>query len=101
VTTIVLPLDYHTDLIASIAQVLVESRHAAGLTQRQLAAAAGVGHGMISAYEAGRRHPTIVTLARLLEAARADGQLVVVAQQRPTLPNGLLKLAHLDHRSSR
>ena len=69
---------YHTGkekaivgIVRVIAEALVDTRHGAGVSQRQLAALAGVGHSMIAAYEAGRRHPTISTLTRILSAARA------------------------------
>jgi predicted transcriptional regulator len=45
------------DLVRVIAEALVDTRHIAGLSQRQLATRAGVGHSMIAAYESGRRHP--------------------------------------------
>ncbi len=40
-----------------------------GLTQAQLADRAGVAQSLISAYENGRRQPTLPTLKRLLAAA--------------------------------
>ena len=70
-------LDPDDDLVRVIAEALVDTRHSAGLSQRQLAARAGVGHSMIAAYEAGRRHPTISTLTRILSAARSDVALSV------------------------
>lgn len=43
-----------------------------GLTQAALAQRAGVAQALISAYENGRRQPTLPTLTRLLEAAGFD-----------------------------
>lgn len=45
------------------------ARSKSGLTQTQLGAAAGVEQQVISAYETGRREPTLPTLTRLLAAA--------------------------------
>ncbi|HEV2755597.1 MAG TPA: helix-turn-helix transcriptional regulator [Actinomycetota bacterium] len=43
-----------------------------GLTQRQLAARAGTSQAAIAAYEAGRRSPTVETLARIIRSAGFD-----------------------------
>jgi transcriptional regulator with XRE-family HTH domain len=48
------------------------ARVKAGLTQGELAERAGVAQSLISAYENGRRQPTMPTLSRLLEAAGFD-----------------------------
>ena len=48
------------------------ARLKAGLTQRELAEQAGVPTTMISAYERGKRQPTLETLLRLLRAAGFD-----------------------------
>lgn len=48
------------------------ARVKAGLTQAVLAQRAGVAQTLISAYENGRRQPTLPTLMRLLEAAGFD-----------------------------
>jgi transcriptional regulator with XRE-family HTH domain len=45
------------------------ARSKADLTQAQLGKAAGVDQQAISAYETGRREPTMPTLTRILEAA--------------------------------
>lgn len=45
------------------------ARSKAGLTQAQLGNAAGVDQQAISAYETGRREPTMPTLTRILAAA--------------------------------
>ena len=46
-----------------------------GMSQRELAERAGVPATMISAYERGRRQPTLPTLERLLRAAGLDLRL--------------------------
>jgi transcriptional regulator with XRE-family HTH domain len=48
------------------------ARAKAGLTQDQMAERAGVAQSLISAYENGRRQPTMPTLLRLLEAVGFD-----------------------------
>jgi transcriptional regulator with XRE-family HTH domain len=45
------------------------ARDKAGITQRELARAAGVSQQSISSYETGRKEPTLPTLQRLLAAA--------------------------------
>lgn len=47
------------------------SRRRAGLTQAALAARAGTSQATISAYESGRKQPSVATLDRLLAAAGA------------------------------
>src|SRR5437763_10471806 len=54
------------------AALLQLARLKAGLTQRELAEQAGVPTTMISAYERGKRQPTLETLLRLLRAAGFD-----------------------------
>lgn len=46
-----------------------EARERSGLTQSQLAARAGTSQATISAYERGRKQPSVATLSRLLAAA--------------------------------
>jgi transcriptional regulator with XRE-family HTH domain len=48
--------------------LLREARKTAGLTQREVARRSGVSQPHISAYENGRRQPTVPTMARLIEA---------------------------------
>jgi transcriptional regulator with XRE-family HTH domain len=45
------------------------ARHKAGLTQQELAGRATTSQAAISAYESGRRSPSVDTLARILAAA--------------------------------
>jgi uncharacterized protein len=49
--------------------LLRQARRAAGLSQVELAAQAGVAQSVISAYESGHRQPSLPTLADLIEAA--------------------------------
>lgn len=50
-------------------QLLAEVRRAAGMSQDELAARAGTSRPTLSAYEHGRRSPTLATAARILAAA--------------------------------
>jgi transcriptional regulator with XRE-family HTH domain len=61
--------------------LLRQARRDAGISQAELAFRAGVAQSVISAYEAGRRQPSLPTLARLTDAAGSD--LVVDIQQQP------------------
>jgi transcriptional regulator with XRE-family HTH domain len=54
------------------AGLLRTARDRAELTQGELAASAGVTQQSVSAYETGRRDPTLPTLMRLLAAAGFD-----------------------------
>lgn len=45
------------------------ARREAGLSQQQLASRAGTSQAAVSAYESGRRSPSVDTLCRLLDAA--------------------------------
>jgi uncharacterized protein len=61
--------------------LLRRARVGAGLSQAELAFRAGIAQSVISAYEAGRRQPSLPTLARLIDAAGCD--LVVDIQRQP------------------
>lgn len=52
-------------------EVLRNARERAGLSQGELARRAGTSRPTVSAYEAGRKSPTLATTERLLAAARA------------------------------
>lgn len=53
------------------AHALRGARRRAGLTQAALAARAGTSQATVSAYESGRKKPSVSTLSRLLAAAGA------------------------------
>ena len=59
------------------ARLIRSARLNAGLTLRQLAAAAHTSHSALAAYETGARCPTVETLNRIVEAAgfRVESQL--------------------------
>lgn len=52
-----------------VAHALRDARTSAGLTQAALASRAGTSQATISAYERGRKEPSVETLGRLLAAA--------------------------------
>lgn len=59
-----------------IARELRDARVAAGLTQYDLAARIGTSQATLSAYERGRKQPTIATARRILQAADRDLAIV-------------------------
>jgi transcriptional regulator with XRE-family HTH domain len=65
------------------ARLLRSARLEAGLTLRQLAAAAHTSHSTLAAYETGAKCPTVETLNRVVEAAgfRVEGQLARQAER--------------------
>lgn len=58
------------------AQLIRESRRAAGLSQAELAVRAGTSQPTLSHYESGTRQPHADTLRRIVRATGADLQLV-------------------------
>lgn len=65
-----------------VAEVVWQARVAAGLSQRQLAAAAGISHGTVGGIESGRRQPSWPLLSRVLDAC---GLELAVAAPPPEL----------------
>jgi len=65
------------------ALALKAARRRAGLTQAALAARAGTSQATISAYESGRKKPSVQTFSRLLGAA--GSRLAVEAATRPVV----------------
>lgn len=67
--------------IDSAGSLVREARRRAGMTQTQLAERAGVTQSVVSAYEAGRREPSLPVLLRLIAATghALDGALVPMA----------------------
>jgi len=57
------------------ATTLRRARHRAGLSLRALAARADTSHSTLSAYETGRKVPTVETFARIVRAAGYDLEL--------------------------
>ena len=61
--------------------LLRRARVGPGISQAELVLRAAVAQSVISAYEAGRRQPSLPTLARLIDAAVCD--LVMDIQRQP------------------
>ena len=67
------------------AHLLRTARHRSRLSQTELARRAGVAQSVISAYESGRREPTLPTLTRLIEATGHELALDLVDRPDRTL----------------
>ena len=67
-----------------VAKTLAEARRRAGLTQSQLARRAGTSQATVSAYESGRKVPSIETFARLLAATGSQLAVVEAPARRPS-----------------
>lgn len=65
------------------AQLLLQARTQAGLSQRALAEAARTSQSAVAAIESGRKQPTVATLERLLQAAGTE--LVPAAPEHSAL----------------
>ena len=93
------PKRYYGAMVAN--QVLMKAREAAGLSQAELAQLAGTSRPTLSAYEHGRKSPTLRTATRIVAAAGFDLTLapriafrqVTGARDRPIhVPNVLPRL---------
>lgn len=62
---------------------LRDARKRAGLTQEELATRAGTSQASVSAYESGRKAPSVETLSRMLAAT--GSRLAVEAGRRPVV----------------
>ena len=71
---------------ANAAAALRKARERAGLTQVQLGERAGLPQSVVSAYERGRREPTLGSLARLVAAAGFDLHLDLVPRAAAPAP---------------
>src|SRR4051812_44471459 len=75
--------------VMDAARALRDARRRAGLSQQQLADLAATSQATISAYESGRKQPTVATMSRLLAATgerlRTEPGVVVRAPSRREL----------------
>jgi transcriptional regulator with XRE-family HTH domain len=78
-----------------VARVLVTSRQAAGLSQRAVAAQAGTSQATLSAYENGRKVPSLPVLERLLHAMGAR-LAVLPSTEAPQQPGAAADWARHD-----
>lgn len=84
-----------TPSTTSAGALLREARTNAGLSQVELARRAGVTQSVVSAYESGRRQPSLPTLTRLIEATGSTLEMTV----RPQPPTSHRRLGgHLGRR---
>jgi hypothetical protein len=74
--------------------VIREARASSGLSQAELATRAGTSQTALSAYESGRREPSVRTLERLLHAA--GRRLAVVSAESPAREPSRRELARVD-----
>lgn len=74
------PFGYHASMDSG--HLLEQAREAAGLSQAALAAAAGTSRPTLSAYEHGRKSPTLETAQRILAAAGFELTLSLAVEFR-------------------
>ena len=74
-------------------RAIFEARVAAGLTQTALAERAGTSQATLSAYESGRKQPSVVTLARVLESAGARLAVEMALERRARVFASALEMA--------
>src|SRR5258708_14498478 len=65
------------------------ARHAAGITQVELAARAGTTQPAVASYESGAKTPNLATLSRLLDGCEHDVEVLA----RPRVRRGAASLA--------
>jgi transcriptional regulator with XRE-family HTH domain len=68
------------------------ARHAAGITQVELAVRAGTTQPAIASYESGAKRPNLATLSRLLDGCEHDVEVLA----RPRVRRGAASLAELS-----
>jgi predicted nucleotidyltransferase/DNA-binding XRE family transcriptional regulator len=69
--------------MTDVARLLLDARRQAGLSQAELARRAGISQPVVSAYERGRREPSLATARRLVEATGHELRLEVVGPVGP------------------
>jgi transcriptional regulator with XRE-family HTH domain len=74
-----------------IMTLIRDARHAAGITQLELAGRAGTAQPAVAAYESGSRTPNLATLERLLAACEYDIEL----SASPRMRHGASSLAEV------
>ncbi len=74
-----------------VAALIRDARHAAGITQLELASRAGTAQPAVAAYESGSKTPNLATLERLLGACEHDVEVLA----RPRVRRGAASLAEL------
>jgi transcriptional regulator with XRE-family HTH domain len=82
----------YTRLQVELSVLIRHARHAAGITQLEVAQRAGTAQPAVAAYESGARAPSLTTLVRLLSACEHDVELVT----HPRMRRGAASLAELS-----
>ena len=80
------------------AELLLETRKGAGLTQAELARRAGTSQAMVARYETGVASPTVRTLRRLLRAAGRELEMSAISANT-SVPAARLAETLREHRS--
>jgi len=62
-------------------ELIVEARRASGLSQAELARRTGIQRSVLSAYEHGRRQPSVAAFVRIVAAAGMELQLAPATDQ--------------------
>lgn len=114
-TTLNQQISRQSDALRSdrIGGTLRAARAGAGLSLRELAALVGTSHATLSAYEQGRKTPSVVTFLRVVEACNCDvgfeltsrirhadgiargdelAQVLILAEQFPSRPSATLDM---------
>jgi uncharacterized protein len=88
-------------IIESAGRLVREARRRAGMTQSQLARRAGITQSVVSAYESGRREPSLPTLLGLIAATGhvLEGALVAADPASPAPLSGPVGRRVVRHRS--
>ena len=73
------------------AELLLEARRSAGVTQAELARRADTSQAMVARYEAGAASPTVRTLRRLLRAVGRELELSAVSASTGAPPTPLVR----------
>src|SRR5437879_4167029 len=68
----------------NVAETILDARRRAGLSQSSLAVRAGTSQATVSAYESGRKAPSVETLERLLAATGCRLAVQPSAAREPT-----------------
>lgn len=80
-----------------LAGVLIRrARHEAGITQAELARRTGVHSSVLSAYEHGRRQPSVAALAKIARACGQELRLDFPSVERSTVRAGRILAQVLD-----